>query len=110
MACAVECAAGAARAVDPVRAIKWSAPSSVRLRLVGHSGAVSGYRATMIFEPKTRTGAVVMWNSNWGIPFRIPFAVLDSYHKRAGSRWLDLNGIPLPVPETPVAEVSVHPS
>ncbi len=95
---------------DPGYGLGWRSFNYAGLRLVGHSGAVSGYRATMIFEPKTRTGVVVMWNSNWGIPFRIPFAVLDSYHKRAGSRWLDLNGIPLPVPETPVAEVSVHPS
>jgi hypothetical protein len=24
---------------------------------------------------------------------------MDSYHKRAGSRWLDLSDIPLPIPE-----------
>jgi beta-lactamase class C len=65
-------------------------------RLVGHSGAVDGYRATMIFEPATRNGVVAMWNSNWGLPFRIPFAVFDSYDKRADSRWLDLSDIPLP--------------
>jgi beta-lactamase class C len=66
-------------------------------RLYGHSGAVDGYRATMIFDPKTRIGVVAMWNSNWGIPFRIPFAVFDSYHKRQGKRWLDLSDVPLPV-------------
>lgn len=64
------------------------------LRLEGHSGAVSGYRATMIFEPATRTGVVAMWNSNWGFPFRIPFAAIDSYHKREDSRWLDLSDLP----------------
>lgn len=64
--------------------------------LAGHSGAVAGYRATMIFEPATRTGVVAMWNSNWGIPFRIPFAVIDSYHQRSDSRWLDLSDVPLP--------------
>lgn len=62
--------------------------------LVGHSGAVDGYRATLIFEPATRTGVVAMWNSNWGTPFRIPFAVFDSYHKRADSRWLELKDMP----------------
>ncbi|MBL8650545.1 MAG: beta-lactamase family protein [Sphingopyxis sp.] len=63
-------------------------------RLEGHSGAVSGYRATMIFEPSTRTGVVAMWNSDWGFPFRIPFAAIDSYHKRAGANWLDLSELP----------------
>ena len=60
-------------------------------QFVGHSGAVDGYRATLIFEPATRTGVVAMWNSNWGTPFRIPFAVFDSYHQRTDSRWLELN-------------------
>ena len=63
-------------------------------RLEGHSGAVSGYRATMIFEPATRTGVVAMWNSDWGFPFRIPFAAIDSYHKRADANWLDLSELP----------------
>lgn len=58
--------------------------------LLGHSGAVDGYRATMIFDPATRTGVVAMWNSNWGTPFRIPFAVLDSYYQQPDSRWLEL--------------------
>lgn len=68
-------------------------------RLVGHSGAVDGYRATMIFEPSTRNGVVAMWNSNWGTPFRIPFAVFDSYDKRTDSNWLDLSDLP-PAPAT----------
>ncbi len=63
-------------------------------RLEGHSGAVSGYRATMIFEPATRTGVVALWNSDWGFPFRIPFAAIDSYHKREDARWLDLSKLP----------------
>ncbi len=69
-------------------------------RLEGHSGAVSGYRATMIFEPATRTGVVVMWNSDWGLPFRIPFAVIDSYHKREDAGWLDLSALPAAAGDT----------
>lgn len=59
--------------------------------LFGHSGAVDGYRATLIFDPASRVGVVAMWNSNWGTPFRIPFAVFDSYHRRTDSRWLELD-------------------
>ena len=73
-------------------------------RLEGHSGAVAGYRATMIFEPATRTGVVAMWNSDWGFPFRIPFAALDSYHKRADAGWLDLSELP---PATGVAAAPI---
>ena len=48
----------------------------------------------MIFEPATRTGVVALWNSDWGFPFRIPFAAIDSYHKREDARWLDLGELP----------------
>ena len=87
-----------ARAIsDAQYGLGWRSFSYAGHHLVGHSGAVDGYRATMIFEPATKTGVVAMWNSNWGVPFRIPFAVLDSYHNRADSNWFDLSGIPLPV-------------
>ena len=69
--------------------------------LAGHSGAVAGYRATMIFDPATRTGAVAMWNSNWGVPFRIPFAVLDRYHRDGETDWLDLGDVPPPGGSSP---------
>ena len=72
----------------------WRSFSYDGRRIEGHSGAVSGYRATMMFEPATRTGVVAMWNSDWGFPFRIPFAVFDSYHKREDARWLDLRELP----------------
>ena len=78
-------------------------------RLEGHSGAVEGYRATMIFEPATRTGIVALWNSDWGFPFRIPFTVIDSYHKRDDAGWLDLSELPPPTggtaPASPMAAV-----
>ena len=64
--------------------------------LVGHSGAVDGYRTTLIFDPETGVGVVAMWNSNWGAPFRIPFAVFDAYDKAANWRWLDLSDLPQP--------------
>ena len=85
---------------DSKYGLGWRSFTYVGHRLVGHSGAVDGYRATMIFEPATKTGVVAMWNSNWGVPFRIPFAVLDSYHNRADSNWFDLSGIPLPSTDT----------
>lgn len=81
---------------DASYGLGWRSFTYAGHRLEGHSGAVSGYRATMIFEPATRTGVVALWNSDFGFPFRIPFAVIDSYHKRADVRWLDLSELPLP--------------
>jgi beta-lactamase class C len=79
-----------------------------RRRLLGHSGAVAGYRATMIFDPVSKTGVVAMWNANWGIPFRIPFAVLDSYQKLPDCGWLNVSALPMPddapLPELPETE------
>jgi beta-lactamase class C len=86
---------------DAQYGLGWRSFTYAGHRLAGHSGAVDGYRATMIFEPATKTGVVAMWNSNWGIPFRIPFAVLDSYHRRADSNWFDLSDIPSPSTDTP---------
>jgi beta-lactamase class C len=90
-----------ARAIsDAHYGMGWRSFAYAGHRLVGHSGAVDGYRATMLFEPATRTGVVALWNSNWGIPFRIPFAVLDSYYKQPDSLWLDLADIPMPTGAT----------
>ena len=74
----------------------WRSFTYAGYRLIGHSGAVDGFRATMIFDPETKTGVVAMWNSNSGKPFRIPFTVFDSYNKRPDSNWLapDIGSMP----------------
>ncbi|MGB5078400.1 MAG: serine hydrolase domain-containing protein [Sphingorhabdus sp.] len=81
---------------DAKYGLGWRSFTYAGHRLVGHSGAVDGFRATMIFDPATGIGVVAMWNSNWGAPFRIPFAVIDSYDKREDSHWLDMSDIPPP--------------
>ena len=88
---------------DASYGLGWRSFTYAGHRLEGHSGAVSGYRATMIFEPSTRTGVVALWNSDWGFPFRIPFAAIDSYHKREDAGWLDLSKLP---PQTGAAAES----
>lgn len=96
---------------DGAYGLGWRSFTYGGLRLEGHSGAVAGYRATMIFEPATRTGVVAMWNSNWGFPFRIPFAAIDSYHRRPDARWLDLGDLP-PAQEqqvSPRQEIALSP-
>jgi beta-lactamase class C len=86
---------------DPGYGLGWRSFTYAGRRLVGHSGAVDGFRATMIFDPATRTGVAVMWNSGWGRPFRMPFAVFDSYYGQIGNDWLDLSDLPLPDPTPP---------
>ena len=66
--------------------------------LQGHSGAVDGYRSTMIYDPAAKTGVAMLWNSNWGRPFAFPLEVLDDYYRLPVTDWLDL-----PVSATPPA-------
>ncbi|GAB5481397.1 MAG: serine hydrolase domain-containing protein [Parasphingorhabdus sp.] len=88
---------------EPSYGLGWRSFTYHGRRLIGHSGAVDGYRATIIFDPAARTGVVAMWNSGWGMPFRIPFAALDSYYgsaldSQSAIDWLDLSDLPLPEP------------
>lgn len=99
---------------DPSYGLGWRSFTYAGRRLVGHSGAVDGFRATMVFDPNANVGVVAMWNSGWGLPFRIPFAALDSYYGNPlGNRfdgdepaksWLDMSNIPLPEPVATVAD------
>jgi beta-lactamase class C len=90
---------------EPSYGLGWRSFNYSGRHLVGHSGAVDGFRATMIFDPATRTGVAVMWNSGWGRPFRMPFAVFDSYYGQVGNDWLDLSDLPLPDPAPPLVPV-----
>ncbi|MGB5484723.1 serine hydrolase domain-containing protein [Parasphingorhabdus sp.] len=83
---------------EPSYGLGWRSFTYAGRQLVGHSGAVDGFRSTMMFDPASRTGVAVMWNSGWGRPFRMPFAVFDSYYGQSGNGWLDLSDLPVPEP------------
>jgi len=59
-------------------------------RLVGHSGAVTGYRSTMMFDPATRTGVVMLWNSEANLPFKLQAEVFDLAYRQPFTDWLEL--------------------
>lgn len=59
-------------------------------RVIGHSGAVSGYRSTMMFDPATKTGIVMLWNSDAGLPFRFQAEFFDRVYGLPFTDWLDL--------------------
>lgn len=65
--------------------------------LVGHSGGVAGYRATMMFEPATRTGIVMLWNSDANLPFRYQAEFFDRVYGLPFTDFLELDrGDPMP--------------
>lgn len=59
--------------------------------LVGHSGGVAGYRATMMFEPVTRTGIVMLWNSDANLPFRYQAEFFDRVYGLPFTDFLELD-------------------
>ncbi|CAH0350909.1 serine hydrolase domain-containing protein [Sphingobium sp. CECT 9361] len=59
-------------------------------RLVGHSGAVAGYRSAMMFDPTTKTGIVLLWNSESSIPWRLQPELFDMAYGLPFHDWLDL--------------------
>jgi beta-lactamase class C len=61
-------------------------------RLMGHSGAVDGYRSTMMFDPATKTGVVMLWNSEGSLPFKLQAEVFDSAYHLPFTDWLQLKG------------------
>jgi beta-lactamase class C len=63
-------------------------------RLVGHSGGVSGYRSTMMFDPATKTGVVMLWNSDANLPFRFQAEFFDRAYGLPYTDWLDLGNSP----------------
>lgn len=61
-------------------------------RLVGHSGAVTGYRSTVMFDPATKTGVVMLWNSDSSLPFKLQAEVFDNAYHLPFTDWLGLDG------------------
>jgi beta-lactamase class C len=58
--------------------------------LVGHSGGLSGYRATLLFDPERRTGIAMLWNSDAGLPFRFQGEFFDHVYDLPFTDFLDL--------------------
>ncbi|WP_136163307.1 serine hydrolase domain-containing protein [Sphingomonas flavalba] len=82
-----------ARAMGPSRyALGWRDYDFEGHRLIGHQGAVRGYRSTILFDPRTRAGVAVLWNSQSGAPSRIQLEVLDMLYGLGDRDWLRLDG------------------
>ncbi len=60
-------------------------------RVVGHRGAVDGYRAMILFDPALDTGVVALWNSNSRRPSAIQLEVMDMAYGLPARDWLKLD-------------------
>ncbi len=62
-------------------------------RVVGHRGAVEGYRSYILFDPERDTGVVILWNSSSRRPNGIGFEVMDMVYNLPFRDWLDLGPV-----------------
>ena len=62
-------------------------------RVVGHRGAVDGYRSLILFDPERQSGGVALWNSNSRKPVGVQFEVLDMIYDLPclDGLWLDVD-------------------
>jgi beta-lactamase class C len=63
-------------------------------RLIGHQGAVMGYRATVLFDPERQAGIAMLWNSQSGRPVGLQLEMLDRLYGFPYRDWLGLDKAP----------------
>jgi beta-lactamase class C len=67
------------RLKDAQYALGWRIYDYAGETLIFHAGAVQGYRAMIAFLPKYRFGAVMLWNSESGLPAGLMPMLFDRY-------------------------------
>ncbi len=72
-------------------ALGWRDYSYRGHRLIGHQGAVMGYRATVLFDPERQSGIALLWNSQSGRPVGIQLELLDRLYGFQRQDWLGLD-------------------
>lgn len=60
-------------------------------KVVGHRGAVEGYRAQVLFDPEKQSGIAMMWNSPTGRPVGLQLEFLDQLYGLPKRDWMRLN-------------------
>jgi len=61
-------------------------------RIVGHRGGISGYRSLILFDPKTKSGVVALWNSDTWKPGGLEFEVMDQLYHLPFRDYMELSG------------------
>ncbi len=70
------------------RVYKYGTPG---YRVVGHRGAVEGYRSLILFDPERNSGVVALWNSNARQPVGVQFEVMDMIYDLPEKDWLQID-------------------
>lgn len=59
--------------------------------VVGHRGAVEGYRSLMVLDPELDSGVVALWNSNSRRPVGIELEVMDMVYGLPPQDWMRID-------------------
>ncbi len=71
-------------------ALGWRVYDYAGRKLVGHRGAVKGYRAMILFDPELDTGIAALWNSSSGKPVGLQFEAMDMAYGLERNNWMKL--------------------
>ena len=61
-------------------------------RLIGHRGAVSGYRSLILFDPERKAGIAMLWNSESPKPVGMQLEFFDMLYLLPARDWMKLEG------------------
>ena len=61
-------------------------------RVIGHRGAVEGYRSLLLFDPERNAGVVALWNSSSRRPVGIELEVMDMVYGLPPRDWMKIDG------------------
>lgn len=75
---------------DSEYALGWRTYNYAGHEVVGHRGAVEGYRAAVLFDPKLQSGVVMLWNSSTGRPNGLQLEIFDQIYGMPKRDWMRL--------------------
>ena len=79
---------------DAAYGLGWRSYTYAGHALVGHRGAVDGYRSLILFDPAANAGIVMLWNSNYGKATGLQLEFFDLLYGLPATDWLELAAAP----------------
>lgn len=71
-------------------ALGWRVYDYAGRKLIGHRGAVKGYRAMILFDPELDTGMAALWNTSSSKPVGLQFELMDMAYGLERRKWMKL--------------------
>lgn len=62
-------------------------------QLVGHRGAVNGYRSLILFDPVKKAGIAMLWNSQSNKPVGLQLELMDMLYQQPFTDWANLGEV-----------------